>query len=139
LLNEFKHARNDDNDNIVDFHSGMIDIIHVPPYKVIEKYIENIVSSFQDQPYLDKIEKWMDRLFYSDDPDKLFFFSIRINNNKIVVGCGSDDDDFNICCTSYRLLSYRGIQQYFGLIYHFDGTYKITFETKLLLSSILSI
>jgi len=26
--------------------------------------------------------------------------------NKIVVGCGSDDDHFNICCTSYRLLSY---------------------------------
>jgi hypothetical protein len=133
LLNEFKHTRIDGNDNIVDFHSGMGDIIQVPPYKVIEIYIENNVSSFQDQLDLDKIEKWInDRLFYSDDPDKLFFFSIRMNNNKIVVGCGSDDDHFNICCTSYRLLSYCGIQQYYGSIYHIDGTYKITFENFVL-------
>ena len=47
LLNEFKHTRIDDNDNIVDFHSGMGDIIQVPPYKAIKNYIENNVSSFQ--------------------------------------------------------------------------------------------
>jgi len=38
--------------------------------------------------------------------EKLFFFSIHMTNNKIVIGCGSDDDHFNICCTSYHLLSY---------------------------------
>jgi hypothetical protein len=83
----------------------------VPPYKAIKNCIENNASSFQYQLNLDKIEKLInERLFYSNDPDKLFFFSIRMTNNKIAIGCGSVGDHFNICCISYRLLSYCSIQ-----------------------------
>ena len=39
-----------------------------------------------------------------EHPEKMFFFSKREVNDKIVVGDGSEGDHFNVCMTSLALL-----------------------------------
>ena len=57
---------------------------------------------------------------------KMFFFSIREKEDKIVVGNGSDNDHFNVCMTSYALLcNSDGSNQNHVTCTGIDATYKI--------------
>ena len=56
-----------------------------------------------------------------------FFFNFKRNeDNKIVVGDGSDDDHFNMMLTSMKLLEM--LDSNIEGMFHIDGTYKLTKE-----------
>ena len=53
-------------------------------------------------------------------------------NDNIILGTGAENDHFRVCMSSISLLSQCNTVQFYGAMYHIDGTYKITFENFVL-------
>ena len=65
------------------------------------------------------------------DHSYIFFFSSKETNDKIIIG--SEDNHFNLCMTSYKLLlSCDSSNQNNTTMFGVDGTYKIVKEQHIL-------
>ena len=115
-------------------------IIAIPTRERIASYIYNSNRYNSDKEYnsnIDKIEEYVNNNRWSDkamsDHSYMFFFSSRETNDKIIIDDGSEDNHFNLCIASYKLLlncdsSNQNNTTMFGIY----GTYKIVKEQHIL-------
>ena len=123
--------------------SHLIDCDHIPHPSLerIRNFCKNN-KKFKKQDVMEELENYVNKYRLDiNEKDKAFFFSCELDgtNNDIILGTGADDDHFRVCMSSISLLTQCNIVQFYGAMYHIDGTYKILFENFLLVCFIRTV
>lgn len=124
-------VRADDDGEVVDFELGFGDIIPLPTREQIAAYVypkKRKKGDVEDALNLDIIAEHINNNRWSEktiaDHSLMFFFSANEEQDKIVVGTGSERDPFNVCMTSYALIYDSNTNnQPDTALFGIDGTY----------------